>query len=59
MLLQFGNTLLQDQVVFASGSEDLGIPVSRLVRKCWHFHFKDIVKEKWMYRNALRLFKMD
>ncbi|MCX6026917.1 MAG: amidohydrolase family protein, partial [Chloroflexi bacterium] len=26
MLMQFGNTLLQDQVVFASGAGDLGLP---------------------------------
>jgi len=57
MLLQFGNTLLQDQVVFASGADYLGLPVSLLVEEMKALPLKDEVKEKWLYRNALRVFQ--
>jgi len=56
MLLQFGNTLLQDQVVFASGADYLGLPVSVLVEEMKALPLKDEVREKWLYRNALRVF---
>lgn len=58
MLLQFGNTLLQDQVVFASGADDLGLPVSQLVEEMLALPLKDHVKEKWLYKNAQRVFKV-
>jgi len=59
MLMQFGNTLLQDQVVFASGADDLGLPVSLLVEEMQALPLKDAVKEKWLYSNAQRLFKVN
>jgi predicted TIM-barrel fold metal-dependent hydrolase len=58
MLLQFGNTLLQDQMVFASGADDLGLPVSLLVEEMKALPLKDEVKEKWLYKNAQRLFQI-
>ncbi len=61
MLLQFGNTLLQDQVLFASNwasyfqpSDDV---LKRVVAEMRELPLKDEVKEKWLYRNAARLFK--
>jgi predicted TIM-barrel fold metal-dependent hydrolase len=59
MLLQFGNTLLQDQVIYASGADDLGLPLSQLVQEMQALPLKDTVKEKWLYKNAQRLFKLD
>ncbi|MEW6263908.1 MAG: amidohydrolase family protein [Thermodesulfobacteriota bacterium] len=59
MLMQFGNTLLQDQVVFGSGAGDLGLPIDRIVQEMNALPLKDEVKEKWLYRNARRLFKMN
>jgi len=59
MLMQFGNTLLQDQVVFASGASDLGMPLAQVVQEMLALPLKDAVKEKWMYKNALRLFDLD
>ena len=59
MLIQFGNTLLQDQVVFASGASDLGLPIQQIVEEMNALPLKDAVKEKWLYKNALRLFDMD
>jgi len=59
MLFQFGNTLLQDQVVFASGADDIGLPVSQLVEEMKALPLKDKVMEKWLYGNAQRIFKLD
>jgi hypothetical protein len=59
MLMQFGNTLLQDRIVFASGSEDLGMPIGEIVREMRELPLKEEVKEKWLYKNAARLFNRD
>jgi len=56
MLMQFGNTLLQDQIVFASGAGDLGLPIGQIVEEMMALPLKEAVKEKWLHRNALRLF---
>ena len=59
MLMQFGNTLLQDRIVFASGAGDLGLPIGQIVNEMQTLPLKDSVKEKWLYKNALRLFQLD
>jgi predicted TIM-barrel fold metal-dependent hydrolase len=59
MLMQFGNTLLQNQIVFASGSGDLGLPIGQIVKEMQALPLKDAVKEKWLYKNALQLFRMN
>ncbi len=59
MLLQFGNTLLQDQVVFGSGVGDLGLPIGQVVREMKALPLKDAVKEKWLYGNTQRLFNRE
>ncbi len=59
MLMQFGNTLLQDRIVFASGSGDLGLSISQVVKEMKELPLKDAVKKKWLYKNALQLFRMD
>jgi len=63
MLLQFGNTLLQDRVVFASGwgnywahSRDV---VKNVIEEMRALPLKEEVKEKWLYKNAARLFQQD
>ncbi|MGA2110644.1 MAG: amidohydrolase family protein [Anaerolineales bacterium] len=58
MLMQFGNTLLQDQIVFASGAGDLGLPIRQIVEEMRALPLKESVKEKWLYQNALRLFNL-
>jgi len=59
MLMQFGNTLLQDRIVFGSGVGELAVPISTIVNETRELPLKEEVKEKWLYRNALELFKMD
>ena len=56
MLMQFGNTLLQDRIVFASGVGDLGLPIDQIVTEMKQLPLKDAVKEKWLYQNAVALF---
>ncbi len=58
MLIQFGNTLLQDRIVFGSGAADLGLPIGHIVREMRELPLKDEVKDKWLYYNALELFRM-
>jgi predicted TIM-barrel fold metal-dependent hydrolase len=59
MLMRFGNTLLQDRVVFASGADDMGLPISLVVQEMKELPLKEKVKEKWLYRNARKLFDLE
>jgi predicted TIM-barrel fold metal-dependent hydrolase len=59
MLMRFGNTLLQDRVVFASGADDMGLPISLVVQEMKQLPLKEKVKEKWLYRNARKLFDLE
>ena len=56
MLLQFANTLLQDQVLFGSGVGDMGLPLSTIVSEMKALPLKESVMKKWLYDNAARLF---
>jgi predicted TIM-barrel fold metal-dependent hydrolase len=58
MLMQFGNTLLQDRIVFASGWSNYQIPLADVVAEMRALPLKDDVKEKWLYRNAARIFQI-
>jgi predicted TIM-barrel fold metal-dependent hydrolase len=55
MLLQFGNTLLQDKILFASSWLTLGLPLKQIVQEMYELPLKDSVKQKWMHDNAARL----
>jgi predicted TIM-barrel fold metal-dependent hydrolase len=55
MLLTYGNSILQDQILFASDSL---IPHQRIVKELDMLPFKDHVKEKYLYRNAMRVLKL-
>ncbi len=59
MLMQFGNTLLQDKIVFASSWFTFALPIKQVVEEMLALPLKDSVKEKWMYKNARRLFGLD
>ena len=63
MLIQFGNTLLQDRVVYASGwsnyfSYSKGV-IRKVIEEVMGLPLKDAVKEKWLYKNAARLFQRE
>lgn len=53
-LIQFGNTILQDKIIFGSGWPTL--PMKRGVEEVRQLPLKDEVKEKWLHKNAARLF---
>ncbi len=57
MLLQYANTLLQDQILFGSGIGDLGLQIGQVIEEMKALPIKDSVKEKWLYLNAARLFE--
>jgi len=59
MLMQYGNTLLQDKVVFASSWFTYSLPIKQVVEEMLVLPLKDSVKEKWMYKNARRLFRFE
>ncbi len=58
MLIQFANTLLQDQIVFGSGVGELALPLTQIVDEVKGLPLKDKVKEKWLYDNAQQLFNL-
>lgn len=58
MLMQFGSTLLQDRIVFASGAGDMGLPIGQVVQEMRGLPLKEEIKEKWFYQNARNLFKL-
>lgn len=58
MLLQFGNTLLQDRILFASSWITQGLPIKQIVEEVMALPLKEGVKKKWMGENATRMFHM-
>jgi predicted TIM-barrel fold metal-dependent hydrolase len=56
MLMQFGNTLIQDKVLVGLSAGLVGQPHETLIQEYLALPLKDAVKEKWLYGNAARLF---
>ena len=56
MLLQFGNTLIQDKVMVGLSAGLVGQPHETLLEEYMALPLKDSVKEKWLYTNAARVF---
>src|SRR5436309_1075718 len=59
MLLQFGNTLIQDKVLVGLSAGLVGQPHETLIQEYLALPLKDTVKEKWLYRNAARVFRLE
>jgi predicted TIM-barrel fold metal-dependent hydrolase len=59
MLLQFGNTLLQDRILFASGWVTQGLPLGLIIEETKALPLKKPVLLKWMYENAVELLKIE
>jgi uncharacterized protein len=53
-LLQFGNSLLQDKVIYGASWLTLSQPYETLIAEIRALPLKDSVKEKWLYHNAQR-----
>jgi hypothetical protein len=56
MLIQFGNTLIQDKVMVGLSAGLVGQPYETLIEEYLGLPLKDTVKEKWLYGNAARVF---
>ena len=59
MIMQFGNTLLQDKMLFASSWMTLGMTPAAVVREYDALPLRDAVRPKWMGLNASRLLGLD
>lgn len=59
MLLQFGNTLLQDRILFASSWMTLGLSLREIIAEVEALPLKDSVKRKWLYENAAHVLSLD
>ncbi|MGH7331194.1 MAG: amidohydrolase family protein [Candidatus Rokuibacteriota bacterium] len=58
-LIQFGNTLIQDKVLVGLSAGLVGQPHETLIQEYMALPLKDTVKEKWLYRNAARVFGLE
>jgi len=56
MLLQFGNTLIQDKVLVGLSAGLVGQSHETLIKEYLGLPLKDAVKDKWLYGNAARIF---
>ncbi len=59
MLMQFGNTRIQDKVLVGLSAGLVGQPHETLIKEYLALPLKDTVKEKWLYKNAARVFGID
>ncbi len=59
MLLQFGNTLIQDKVLVGLSAGLVGQSYETLLGEYMALPLKDTVKEKWLYHNAARVFGVE
>lgn len=55
-LVHFGNTVIQDKVLYGSGWPNL--PFKRGIEETMQLPLKPEVREKWLYKNAARLFDL-
>lgn len=55
-LLRFGNSVLQDRVLFGSTWLFMGLSIRQLADGVRELPLKEEVKEKWLYHNAARFF---
>jgi predicted TIM-barrel fold metal-dependent hydrolase len=59
MLMQFGNTLIQDKVLVGLSAGLVSQPHETLIKEYLDLPLKDTVKEKWLYGNAARVFGLE
>jgi predicted TIM-barrel fold metal-dependent hydrolase len=58
MLIYYGNRILQDKILFASGWGTAMVPLAQLIAECDELPLKESVRQKWMYDNAARVLKL-
>ena len=58
-LLNYGNSVIKDQVLFGSVWVLMGMSIRQLADGVMELPLKEDVKSRWLYRNAARLFGLD
>jgi len=58
-LMHFGNTVLQDKILFGSTWLFMGLSIKQLADEVMKLPLKEKVKEKWLYSNAVRFFNIN
>ena len=58
-LLRYGQTTIQDKVLYGSGAFLIGRPPAELLAEFRALPIRPAVIEKWLWRNAARLLKLD
>jgi len=58
MLLQFGNTVLQDRILFASSWQTVALPMKQIIQETEELTRNETVKRKWMCENAAPILKL-
>ncbi|UCD58351.1 MAG: amidohydrolase [Candidatus Hydrogenedentota bacterium] len=56
MLLHFGNTTIQDKVLFGSDWLNVGVHISKVIEEVRSLPLKPTVLEKWLRKNAEKVF---
>ena len=54
-LIHFGNSILQDRILFGSTWTAMGLTIKQLADEVMKLPLKEEVKHKWVYHNAARL----
>jgi predicted TIM-barrel fold metal-dependent hydrolase len=57
MLLQFGNTLLQDKIMVGLSAQGLGMSFAEIIAEYQTLPLKEKVIDKWLFQNAERFFR--
>jgi predicted TIM-barrel fold metal-dependent hydrolase len=57
-LIKFGNTVLQDRILFGSTWLFMGLSIKQLADGVMELPLKEEVKMKWLYANAARFFNI-
>jgi len=57
-LIHFGNSVIQDKILFGSTWLFMGMSIKQLADEVMNLPLKEKVKEKWLYRNAAKLFDL-
>jgi predicted TIM-barrel fold metal-dependent hydrolase len=58
MLIYYGNRILQDKILFASGWGTMQVPLAQLIAECDELPLKDSVRQKWMHDNAAKVLRL-
>lgn len=59
MFMRFANSTIQDKIVFGSDWLSMGIPIKDILREIDEWPLKDSVKEKFLWKNAARVFSLE